>query len=173
MLCDHFQIDRFALLAGSSAAGGSTMEFKILGPLEVWPDGASMDIPAPRQGAVLAILLTGANRLVSLAHLSDRLYGGEPPRHAVGSVQAYVSHLRRLLEPDRTRRAPPQVLVSRPSGYTLVVDPLFYDAACFEAALSAGRAALAEGRPEMALGELEEALGLWRVPAPAPIAFKA
>src|SRR5438128_2398800 len=101
-------------------AGGSTMQFKILGPLEVWADGASLDITAPRQRAVLAILLIEANRVVSLDHLIDRLYNGEPPRHAIGSVQAYVSHLRRLLEPNRPPRAPPRVLVSRPSGYTLV-----------------------------------------------------
>src|SRR5439155_7697482 len=99
-----------------------------------------------------AILLIEANRVVSLDRLIDRLYGGEPPRHAVGSVQAYVSHLRRLLEPNRPPRAPPQVLVSRPSGYTLVVDALLFDAACFEAALSAGRAALAEGRPKVEIG---------------------
>src|SRR2546429_4027156 len=107
MLCDHFQIDRFALLAGSSAVGGSTMEFKLLGPLEVYVDGASVHITAPRQRGVLAILLIEANRVASLDPLSDGLYGGDPPRHAVGSVQAYVSHLRRLLEPDRPPRAPP------------------------------------------------------------------
>lgn len=149
------------------------MQFKILGPLEVWADGASLDITAPRQRAVLAILLIEANRVVSLDRLIDRLYGGEPPRHAVGSVQAYVSHLRRLLEPNRPPRAPPQVLVSRPSGYTLVVDPLLFDAACFEAALSVGRDALAEGRPEAALVKADEALGLWRGPALAEFTYEA
>jgi DNA-binding SARP family transcriptional activator len=149
------------------------MQFKILGPLEVWADGASLDITAPRQRAVLAILLIEANRVVSLDRLIDRLYGGEPPRHAVGSVQAYVSHLRRLLEPDRPPRALPQVLISRLSGYTLVVDPLLFDVACFEAALSVGRDALAEGRPEAALAKVDEALGLWRGPALAEFAYEA
>src|SRR5437870_7962830 len=149
------------------------MEFKVLGPLGVCADAARVDITAPRQRAVLAILLIEANRVVSLDRLIDRLYSGEPPRHAVGSVQAYVSHLRRLLEPHRPPRAPQQVLVSRPSGYTLVVDPLLFDAACFEAALSVGRDALAEGRPEAALVKAGEALGLWRGPALGEFASEA
>src|ERR1700704_1934311 len=69
-------------------AGGSTMQFKILGPLEVWADGASLDITAPRQRAVLAILLIEAHRVVSPDRLIDRLYGGEPPRHATSTMAA-------------------------------------------------------------------------------------
>jgi DNA-binding SARP family transcriptional activator len=149
------------------------MEFKILGPLEVCAGGVSVDITAPRQRAVLAILLIEANRVVSLDRLIDSLYGGEPPPHATGSVQAYVSHLRRLLEPDRRRRGPPQVLVSRPSGYVLVADPRCCDAACFEAALSSGQGALAGGRPAAALTELDQGLGLWRGPALAEFAYEA
>src|SRR2546427_5275964 len=99
------------------------MQFKILGPLEVWADGASVDITAPRQRAVLAILLIEANRVVSLDRLIDRLYGGKPPLHAIGSVQAYVSPPRRLLEPDPHPRAPAPGLVSRPTGHVPVADP--------------------------------------------------
>jgi DNA-binding SARP family transcriptional activator len=40
---------------------------------------------------------------------------------ATASLQAYVSKLRRLLEPGRSPRAPARLLVSAPPGYVLRV----------------------------------------------------
>ena len=148
------------------------MRFNVLGPLEVGDDRGVVDIPPPRQRAVLAILLIESNRVVSLDRLVDRLYSGAPPVHAVGSVQAYVSHLRRLLEPNRGQRGSWRVLLSRPPGYLLVVDPAHYDVARFEAALSAGQAALHDRRPRAALSALDGALGLWRGPALFDFAYE-
>ena len=76
------------------------MEFRILGPLEVAEGGRLLELGRPKQRAVLAILLVHANRTVSLEHLVDELWGDEPPAQAIASLQAYVSHLRRLLEPE-------------------------------------------------------------------------
>ena len=59
------------------ADGG--LEFRILGPLEVWADGLPMPIGGPRQRALLAILLLSANRVVSRDRLVDA--GAEPVRH--------------------------------------------------------------------------------------------
>jgi len=75
------------------------VEFRILGPLEVAVGGRLLELGRPKQRAVLAILLVHANRTVSLEHLVDELWGEEPPAQAIASLQAYVSHLRRLLEP--------------------------------------------------------------------------
>ena len=148
------------------------MQFRILGPLEVVADRGVVEIAPPRQRSVLAILLIEANRVVSLDRLVDRLYRGDPPPHAIGSVQAYVSHLRRLLEPDRRHRGPSRVLVSQAPGYLLVVDPTQYDGACFEAGVGAGRTALRDGRPDGALACLDAALALWRGPALADFAYE-
>jgi Transcriptional regulatory protein, C terminal len=60
---------------------------------------------------VLAILLLHANRMVSLDRLVDELWDETPPARSIGSSQAYICHLRHLLEPDRAARAPARVLV--------------------------------------------------------------
>ena len=83
------------------------MDFRILGPLEVIdPEGCRVDLGAPRQRAVLAVLLVLLNQVVSIDQLIDQLWGETPPGAATASLQAYVSNLRRVLEPDRMRRAP-------------------------------------------------------------------
>lgn len=58
-----------------------------------------------------------------------RLAGGET---AVNTLQTYVSHLRRALEPGRGRRQPSRLLVTREPGYLLAMDPEQVDAAQFE-----------------------------------------
>src|SRR6478752_4179492 len=95
------------------------MDYRILGPLEVVDaDGRRVQLGAPRQRAVL---LTHANEVVSIDRLIDELWGETPPNAATSSLQAYVSNLRRALEPDRAPRTPPAVLVTEASGYVLRV----------------------------------------------------
>jgi DNA-binding SARP family transcriptional activator len=60
------------------------------------------------------VLLVHANQVVALDPLIEELWGQQPPAQATASLQAYVSNLRRALEPDRTARTPPQVLVTQP-----------------------------------------------------------
>src|SRR6187549_3448881 len=98
------------------------LEFRVLGPLEARADDQSLDLAGPRQRAVLAALLIDVAKVVSVDRLVDDLWGDDPPAAATGSLQAYVSNLRRILEPDRPPRAPARVLVSRPPGYVLQVD---------------------------------------------------
>ena len=47
--------------------------FRVLGPLEVWFDGAPVKIGGARQRALLAMLLLNANRVVSREQLIDEL----------------------------------------------------------------------------------------------------
>jgi DNA-binding response OmpR family regulator len=44
-----------------------------------------------------------ANRIVSMDRLAEDVWGGEPPEGWLTTVQTYVFHLRRALEPNRTR----------------------------------------------------------------------
>jgi DNA-binding SARP family transcriptional activator len=138
------------------------VEFRILGPLEAAAGGRLLDLGRPKQRAVLAILLVHANRTVSLEHLVDELWGEDPPAQAIGSLQAYVSHLRRLLEPARGARTPARVLLSRPPGYQIVVAPDGLDAARFQAGAAEGRRLLEAGEPDRAADTLGQALALWR-----------
>jgi DNA-binding SARP family transcriptional activator len=66
---------------------------------------------------MLASLLVRANQVVALDRLIEELWGEQPPAQATASLQAYVSNLRQSLEPDRTARTLPPVLVTQPPGY--------------------------------------------------------
>jgi len=124
----------------------------------------------PRQRAVLALLLLEANRVVSLDRLAEDVWGGNPPDGWVTTLQIYVSHLRRALEPARARGAAGQVLVTRNHGYLLRVDREHLDATRFQDGYAAGQAALDAGRPAEAAETLRRALGLWRSPVLADLA---
>ncbi len=149
------------------------MKFSILGPLAVTDGGRAIDLGRPKQRAVLAVLLLSPNRVVALDRLIELLWGDEAPARAAGALQAYISNLRRALEPERAARSPARVLVTQPPGYVLRVGPDDVDAARFEALAELGRVQLADGRPRAAHRALVEALGLWRGPALAEFAFEA
>src|SRR5262245_60055894 len=130
------------------------MEFRILGPLEVAKDGELLSLGGARQRAVLALLLTRPNEVVSVDRLIDELWGDEPPRTAGNTVQYYVSQLRKLLCAER--------IVTRPPGYAVRVEPEELDLQRFELLLQRGGA-----------DALHEALELWRGPALADFAGEA
>jgi DNA-binding SARP family transcriptional activator/RecA/RadA recombinase len=119
------------------------------------------------------VLLVHANQVVALDRLIEELWGQQPPAQATASLQAYVSNLRRVLEPGRRGRTPPRVLVTRPRGYRLVVAPSDIDAARFVRLAGEGHRLLEGGRPTQAAQVLGEALGLWRGPALAEVAEEA
>ena len=139
-------------------------EFGILGPLEVSRSGCAVPLGGPRQRAVLALLLLEANRVVSMDRLAEDIWGGNPPEGWVTTLQTYVFHLRRALDPDRGRGAAGDVLVTRGRGYLLPVDRERLDAARFQDGFTAGRAALQAGRYSEAAQTLRQALDLWRSP---------
>jgi DNA-binding SARP family transcriptional activator len=146
------------------------VQFRILGPLEVLDGDRLVDLGRPKQRALLAVLLAHADAVVGVDRLIEDLWQDEPPGRATASLQAYVSNLRRALEPSRPPRAPARVLVSQPPGYRLVVSPDDLDAARFQARAGRGHALLEAGRPADAARELGAALGLWRGPALAEVA---
>jgi len=82
-------------------------EFRILGPLEATHSGQPLTPTPPKIRSVLALLLLRANRIVSVESLIEELWGPEPPRSAVTTVQTYIYHLRRLfgVQPDEHDRA--------------------------------------------------------------------
>src|SRR5439155_1162985 len=80
------------------------MEFRILGPLEVIADGKPVELGAPKQRALLALLLLQANRVVSSDRLIDALWDEGAPETAQKALQVYVSQLRKLLARYRSGR---------------------------------------------------------------------
>ncbi|WP_460305425.1 AfsR/SARP family transcriptional regulator, partial [Actinocorallia aurea] len=137
------------------------MDLRVLGPVEVWRDGAAIDVGSPKQRTVLALLAAAAPRPVSVDRLIEEVWDGAPPPRPLGSLQVYVSNLRRALEPARRPGAPATVLVTAPPGYALRVDELL-DRVRFERAAARGHELLAAGANAEARGALTEALDMWR-----------
>ncbi len=158
------------MAAEALATETGSIEFGILGPLEVSRAGRSVTLGGPRQRAVLALLLLEANRVVSMDRLAEEVWAGHPPDGWPTTLQTYLFHLRRALEPDRPRGGDPAVLVTRDRGYLLHVDRAYVDSAVFEDGFTAGRAALDAGRYAEAAQTLRRALGLWRGPVLADLA---
>lgn len=144
------------------------IEFRLLGPVEAWRGGERVRLGGRKQRALLAALLVRAGRVVSLDQLIDDLWPAGPPARAAATVQVFVSDLRRALEPDRPRGAPPGLLVTAAPGYVLRTDAV--DALAFAGLAAAGRAALDDEDAERAADLLARAEGLWRGAALADVA---
>jgi DNA-binding SARP family transcriptional activator len=129
--------------------------------LEASVDGRVVVIGGPRVRAVLALLLAELGRVVSVGALVDGLWGERTPADAERTVRAYVSRLRKALQPAAGPAAQ-GLVVTRPPGYQLRVDPDAVDAGRFERLAVAGRQALESGRPAEAAQSLAAALQLWR-----------
>jgi SARP family transcriptional regulator, regulator of embCAB operon len=95
------------------------------------------------------------------------LWGERPPASAVNALQAHVSALRRVLDPEWTAPSPDGLLITRPPGYLLRIEDEALDTIRFERLAARGRDALATD-PAGAAGMLREALALWRGPAITP-----
>jgi DNA-binding SARP family transcriptional activator len=135
-------------------------EFRILGPLEVLAeDGEPIALGGQKQRALLALLLLRANQVVPTESIVDALWGEHPPRTATTSLQNSISALRKVLGAG--------VVLTRPPGYRLAVDPEAVDLGRFEELVRAARRCEAEERGE----RLREALALWRGEPLVEVAF--
>jgi DNA-binding SARP family transcriptional activator len=136
------------------------MDFRVLGPLEVGGDKATLELGGVKQRSLLAMLLLHANEVVSTDRLVDALWGASPPLRSGKSVQVYVSRLRKTLAEER--------LVTRPPGYVLYVDSGELDLSRFEQLVAEAR----EAPPATASTKLSEALALWRGAPLADLAYE-
>ncbi|SDU79682.1 Transcriptional regulatory protein, C terminal [Microlunatus sagamiharensis] len=147
------------------------LAYGLLGPLTVSRDGRPLDLGAPKQRLVLALLLLERGRVVS----TDRLVAGAWPRDAppsaVPSLQAYLSNLRRLLrEPDVDGSGRATPLVRQAPGYRLDVGLASFDLEDYLAAVRTQAEAVQRQDWTAALAAGEVARGLWRGPLLADLA---
>src|SRR6059058_5770462 len=101
----------------TGTASAAHVRLGLLGPLVATRDGSEVSLGGPRQRAVLAVLAVAHGRHVTAEQLLDALWQGAPPASGAATLQSYVSHLRRALEPGREVRAPSRVLVGSGSAY--------------------------------------------------------
>ena len=80
------------------------------------------EVGARKPRSVLAALALHAGRPVSADVLADLVWAGEPPRAAHGALHAYISGVRKSLDPDRTTRSVESVLETTDHGYLLRVE---------------------------------------------------
>ncbi|MFD8559969.1 BTAD domain-containing putative transcriptional regulator [Streptosporangium canum] len=140
---------------------------RVLGSFGAEVGGEPVPLGGPRQRGVLALLVAARGHVVPVDRMIEDLWRGEPPARALMSLQAYVSNLRRLLEPGRPPRTPARLLVSAAPGYALRLPPEAVDAWRFEGLLGQART---DTDPRAARARLTEALGLWQGPAFAEVA---
>lgn len=143
----------------------ATLWFGVLGPIEATAEGRTVAVGRRKERALLALLVAAGNRTVPLDRIIDLLWGDEPPDQATSSLHAYISNLRRGLEPDRPPRTAPTRLVTRPPGYALLVEPDEVDALRFDRLVADAAGAYGHGDLDRAEELLNEGLGLWRGPA--------
>jgi len=141
-----------------------------LGPVEAVVAGRQVDLGAPKQRALLALLVSRVGQRVAVEEMLEALWVGHPPPSAMTSLQAYVANLRRALEPDRAPRAPATVLRTCPGGYLLDSRVVDVDVRRFDGHATAGWQAWDRGEPQQALSEFEAGLALWRGQAYAEVA---
>ena len=138
------------------------VEVRALGPIEAVVAGTPADLGAPKQRALLTLLVSRVGQPVSVDVLLEELWSGHPPPSAVTSLQAYVANLRRVLEPARAPRTPAKVLCTHGKGYLLDGTVVNVDVRRFEERAAAGWRAWEQGDPKLALSEFESGLALWR-----------
>jgi predicted ATPase/DNA-binding SARP family transcriptional activator len=131
-----------------------TVEFRLLGDIEVRVDGRGIDTGHARQRCVLVALLVDVNRSVPADHLIDRVWADRPPYRARNALSAYLSRLRQLMAGADDVR-----ITREPGGYVLSADPLSVDLHRFRHLVGQARAA---GRPADASALFDQALQLWR-----------
>ena len=142
------------------------MEFRALGPIELWSAGQRQDLGSARARCLLAILLLTPRTIVPAETLIDRLWDTRPPPKARESLSVYIARLRASL---RQAVGDDVQLVGRARGYELDVDSEAVDLHQFRRLRRQADALAASGDYEYAAALLREADGLWRGQALAGI----
>ncbi|GAB3724001.1 AfsR/SARP family transcriptional regulator [Nocardiopsis nanhaiensis] len=118
---------------------------------------------------MIALLLARRHEIVSATTLIEELWGENPPRSAMTTLQTYVYHARQLFSRERLTPDGRELLSTRPPGYLIQLQSDQVDAWEFERLVEQAKSATLSGKPEIATALLSEALTLWRGPAFANI----
>ena len=140
--------------AGASAGSAMSVDFRLLGDLEVQIEDHLVEVGHARQRCVLVILLLDANQMVPADQLLERVWGQRPPHRARNVLSGYLSRLRQVLA-----HADDVSITRRPGGYVLSTEPTTVDVSRFHELIAKGRAT---DDVDRAAGLLTDALHCWR-----------
>lgn len=142
----------------SSFEGGARgLLVRALGPLEVAGADGWQRVAAAKPRALLAILVAGRGRPVSVDRLVDELWDDAAPRSAINLIQQYVRQIRQLLGDPAGER-----LRTRAPGYELPLGENELDVAHFECLVERASGLIERGDRAVAADVLVDALDLWR-----------
>ena len=133
------------------------MRFGLLGPVVVQDGGDQAVEPAGIPGALLAVLLLQANRVVAHERLAEAVWGEDAPSAVAAGLRNHVLRLRRQLGPQAGAR-----VRTAAGGYLVEVREGELDEQVFVDGCRRGRQALRSGDPAEAARILSSALALWR-----------
>lgn len=134
------------------------MDFRVLGAVELWVEGARQDLGPGKERCALAVLLLSAGRTVSVNTVATCVWGDEPSPKARENLHAYISRLRRRL---REAGIDQDLLITAPNqGYRLEVPAECVDVNRFRRLVREADA-VAGDEPALAAGLLREALTLF------------
>jgi len=146
------------------------MDISVLGPLEAHVDGRSFTPSAAKPRQILALLALQVGQVVTVPALIEELWGMNPPRSALTTLQTYIMQLRRRIETALANTAPApatatasakDMLVTRYGGYMLDIEPDDVDACRYERMVAGGTRAMEEGDCERASRLLRSGLEMW------------
>jgi DNA-binding SARP family transcriptional activator len=132
---------------------------RLFGPLTVEEGGRTLgprDLGGARPKQVLEILLAARGHRVPTDRLADLLWGPQPPQNAAGSIQTFVSVLRRHLTADRERAR--ELVVTEAAAYRFATEMIDLDLDRFDELLERS----ARVPTQLARRDLEQALSLVR-----------
>lgn len=145
------------MLRAKPAKFSALATVRLFGPLEIEIDGRVLGPRAfggikPKQ--ILEILLTERGRAVSKERLSDLLWGDEPPRNVSGTLETYVSLLRKHLG---------GLVQTTPGAYVVPIEAVDVDLDRFDALRAQGGRTALEAALALVRGEVleDEPHGTW------------
>ncbi|MEU3977700.1 AfsR/SARP family transcriptional regulator [Streptomyces bacillaris] len=141
---------------------GDPMRFSFLGPFEITvDDGRPFTLRSPKVRQVLTLLLVQPNDVVPVETLMKELWGENPPRSSLTTLQTYIYHARKAFAREGAS-AHRELLVTSPPGYRMDVQGHEVDGIEFEELVNRGRVEFREGEDERASRHLRKALGMCR-----------
>lgn len=137
------------------------LDIRVLGPLEVCRSGQSMVPTAAKPRQILALLALRAGEVVSVPSLLEEIWGENPPRSALTTLQTYILQIRRSIGHKAPRGSAKDILVTRYNGYLFAADSVLVDVQSYRKLAERANRAWGEGEYLETSRLGREALALW------------
>jgi DNA-binding SARP family transcriptional activator len=132
-----------ALLTREGGFTIRSVQFRVLGPLEVTDDRGPVALGGPKQRRLLAVLISRLGESVSADVLAEAVWEGRAPRSAAKTLQGYIVHLRQALAASAGDSDHVASIVTTSAGYRLETTADAVDSVRFTGLVAKGRQAAA------------------------------